>query len=368
MRFGLFMKTGVAIAMLAAAVTGCGDSDDTTSTSGTTTTLTTGGAGGSGGTGGAGATGGTGGSDSGGASTGGNSGSPSFVAKLDATKGELPEGLFISNDQAYLGLAALGKVIKVDLPGGAVHDMGSIPPIPANGGFMLGIVVDATGSVLVGFGGGPGVEVKNGVYKIPAAGGAVASPFASDPEMSFPNGLLLDGADLFVADSGGALFRIAPDGTTAKWTSDPSLVGTDMSCVNGAPFPLGANGLVKMGGAFYVANTNLAQIVKIAINADGTAGAASVFAGPDCDKLGGIDGLAVDADGKSLLGVLNGQSKLVRIDTAGAVTELLVGKPLDNPASIVVEKNGAAASAYITNSAFFAAEAPEPGLLLVPLH
>ena len=180
--------------------------------------------------------------------------------------------------------------------------------------------------------------------------------------MNFANGLLMDGTDLFVADSGGTIFKIKDDATVATWVSDPLLQGTDLSCMYAAPFPIGANGIVKIGTDFYVSNTNLGSIVKIPIKADGSAGTPAVVAGPSCDKLGGIDGIAIDSDGKSILGVLNSQSKIVRIDAAGTITDVFAGKPLDNPASIVVPF-GAPATAYITNSAFFDMAMPMPGLI-----
>jgi sugar lactone lactonase YvrE len=335
------MATAAAIVLSGALLAACGNSGTSTGSGGSTT-----------------ASGGS----------GGGAAEPQFVAKTDPAKGELVEGLFVTKGTAYIGYAALGKVEKVDIATGKVTDFGSIPQPPMNGGFMLGIVVDDAGSVLVGFGGGPGMVVKNGVYKIPAAGGAVQDPWATNAEMNFPNGLLLDGTDLFVADSGGAIFKIKSDGSVTKWASDPALTGTDMSCKNGAPFPLGANGIVKIGSDFYLSNTNLGSIVKVPINGDGSAGTAKVVAGPDCNALGGIDGIAVDADGKSILGVLNGQSKLVRIDpAAGKVTGVFAGAPLDNPASISVDTS-AKPTAYITNSAFFDQKAPAPGLLSLALQ
>src|SRR5262249_49793131 len=65
---------------------------------------------------GAGGTGG--GMNTGGGGAGGGTATPTFVAKLDPMKGELPEGLFVDKSEAYVGLAALGKIIKIDLPGG----------------------------------------------------------------------------------------------------------------------------------------------------------------------------------------------------------------------------------------------------------
>lgn len=293
---------------------------------------------------------------------------PTFVAHLDPMKGELPEGLFVSGTKAYVGLAGLGKIVTVDLPGGAVKDFGSIPAPPAmNGGFMLGIVVDAAGDAFVGFGGGPGMVVKNGVYKIPAAGGAVTAPWASDPSMNFANGLVFDAAgNIFVADSGGFIFKIAKDGTVTTWLTDPSLVGKGSTCMFAAPFAIGANGIVQSGNAFYVANTNFGQIVKIPIKGDGSAGTPTLLAGPDCNALGGIDGISLDTDG-SILGVLNGQSKIVRVGMDGKTTTLSSGKPLDNPASTWIATVGGKKALYVTNSAFFDMTMPAPGLLEYPL-
>lgn len=162
---------------------------------------------------------------------------------------------------------------------------------------------------------------------------------------------------------GRTIFKVATDGTVAAWKSDPSLVGAVSSIVHvRAPFPIGANGIVKIGSAMYVANTNLAQVVEeIAINGDGSAGAATVVAGPDCEALG-VDGIAVDADGTSLLGVLNSQGKIVRIDAAGTVTDVFAGPPLDNPGEHLRrgEPTGPRPR-YITNSSFFNQASPTPG-------
>jgi sugar lactone lactonase YvrE len=305
-------------------------------------------------------------------STGGTGGAapaaPSFVAHLDPAKGELAEGLFVTGSKAYVGLAALGKIITVDLPGGTVSDFASIPTPPMNGGFMLGIVVDASGNVYVGFGGGPGMVVKNGVYKIPAAGGAVTDPWATDAEMNFPNGLVFDDkGNLFVADSGGAIFKIASDGTVTKWLADPTLSAAGASCMFGAPFPIGANGIVLDKGVFYVSNTNVGQIVSIPVKPDGSAGTPAILAGPDCNALGGIDGIASDGKG-GLYGVINSQSQLVHLAAGSAKVEVTyMGMPLDNPASIVVGTVGGKTSAFVTNSAFFDMMTPAPGLLSYPL-
>jgi hypothetical protein len=85
----------------------------------------------------------------------------------------------------------------------------------------------------------------------------------------------------------------------------------------------------------------------------------------DCDLLAGIDGIAVDPDGSSILAALNAQSKLARISAAGVVTDLHAGAPLDNPASLSIAPGST--TVYITNSSF-ASMAPTPGLLSFQLE
>jgi sugar lactone lactonase YvrE len=305
-------------------------------------------------------------SSSGSTGTGGGlSAAPTFVTHFDPAKGEQPEGLYTVGNKAYVGWAGLGKIETVDLLDGTVKDFGSIPAPPMNGGFLLGIVADASSAAYVAFGGGPGMVVKNGIYKLPPTGGAVKAPWASDPAMNFPNGLIFDPQNnLFASDSGGFIFKITSTGTVSKWLADPLLVASG-KCAFAAPFPVGANGIVRTSNAFYVANTNVGQIVKVPISADGSAGTPSIFAGPDCDALGGIDGISLDTDG-SILAVLNTQNKLIRVDTAGKVSTVVAGMPLDNPATTSIATVGGKKSVYITNSAFFS-KTPAPGLLAYPL-
>src|SRR5262249_1537123 len=143
------------------------------------------------------------------------------------------------------------------------------------------------------------------------------------------------------------------------------LAGTDTSCKFAAPWALGANGLLTDGAALYVANTNLGQIAKIPILADGEPGLPDVIAGPDCSALGGVDGLAFDGEG-GILAVLNSQNKLLRVGVDGKVTELFAGAPLDNPASVAVATIGSTKSVFVTNSAL-SSQNPLPGLLSMPL-
>jgi sugar lactone lactonase YvrE len=141
-----------------------------------------------------------------------------------------------------------------------------------------------------------------------AAGGA-AAPFATDPGMVFPNGLAFTaGGDLLVTDSAaGTVFKVTPAGAVTPWITDALLAGQKDFCGAGlGSFDIGANGIaIDADGTVWVANNDKASIVKIPVSG-GAAGAPELFAGPDCDALGGADGLVVDADG-SLIGLAIGE-------------------------------------------------------------
>lgn len=296
-----------------------------------------------------------------------------WVAEFDAMKGQLPEGIALNaaEDTAYVGFATTGQIVKVSLADGKVSDFGTVPAPPANKGFVLGLAFDKDGALYVGAASFDVVAYPAGIYKIPAAGGA-GTLFAKDATMTVPNGLAFDAAGaLFVTDSAsGVIFKINTAGVATKWATDALLAGdTASKCASSLGFPLGANGIALSKGAFYVANTDKASVVKIPVMADGTAGTASAFAASDCAAMGGADGLAVDTDG-SLLMTANGINSIVRIGTDGKTSVVVAKDKLDSPASLALgtkpEKN-----LFITNAAFMSAQTPggmpKPGLLKFPL-
>ena len=169
--------------------------------------------------------------------------------------------------------------------------------------------------------------------------------------MNFPNGLTFVGATLYVADSGGAIYAIAPSGAAAAWSSDALLAPNPTACNGMLPAPIGANGVVHDATNLYVTNSNFGRIVKIPIVADGGAGAASVLV-EDC-ALAGADGLTLDTKDNSLIVAVNVQNKIVRVTQSGTISALASGSPLDFPASVVIDSVGDSRRLLFTNAALF---------------
>jgi sugar lactone lactonase YvrE len=283
------------------------------------------------------------------------------VASFDPAQGQLPEGLAVVGDTAYVGFAPTGVVARVDLASGAAQPWGKLPtPVP-NKGFMTGLAARGGDifAALVSF----VPDVQAGVYRIPAAGGD-AVLLASSPAMAFPNAIELDpGTDaLFVTDSGsGTVFRVTAGGAVTPWAQGALLAGQQDACGAGLGpgFDIGANGLIAEPDAVYVVNTDKATLIRIPRNADGSAGAPSVIAGPDCGALGGADGLVRDGDG--FLVAVNRQDQITRITAAGEVAVYATGDALDFPASLARSGTRWIGTSFAFANAV-AGTSPRPGL------
>ena len=134
-----------------------------------------------------------------------------------------------------------------------------------------------------------------------------------------------------------------------------------------------SDGIAISGTDFYVTNTDKASMVKIAVKADGTAGAVTDFVATDCTNFGGPDGLSLDADG-SFLVASNGINSITRVGTDGKVTLVAaktVAAPLAAPASTWITNSGKAGSTlFVTNSGistFLSGGMAKPGLFKLPL-
>ncbi|HSO36688.1 MAG TPA: hypothetical protein VLT33_29385, partial [Labilithrix sp.] len=292
---------------------------------------------------------------------------------FDAARFELAEGLALRDGNAYVSLAPLGRIVKVT-PSGTVSDYASVPP-GFNDGYTLGLAFDAQGALFAAqTRNSPTAAVVPGIYKIPSTtdGGLVGAPFATDPGMTFPNGIAVDAqSNLLVTDSAsGIVFRVTPAGAVTHWKEGAELSGSP-ACPGPLPFPIGANGIARTADAVFVTNTAKGSIVRIAVAPDGSAGALTTVVA-DCKYLG-LDGLAVDADGSLIVAQNGAPGRLLRVTNAGAVSVLHDGAPLDGPGSVVIANAWKGRrTALVTSTAFFSVGvdggAPKPGLLeLAPL-
>jgi sugar lactone lactonase YvrE len=144
-------------------------------------------------------------------------------------------------------------------------------------------------------------------------GGAttLAGPIAG----SALNALTFDAAgNGYVSDSfNGTIWKVGPHGGGAtNWKTDP-LLGNGAGALTP---PFGANGVEfsNDGKTLFVANTAFHQIIQIAVNSGGSAGAASIF----ITGINAPDGIAIDRQGNMWI-CSNQEDEIVVIDTTGKV-------------------------------------------------
>jgi sugar lactone lactonase YvrE len=270
------------------------------------------------------------------------------VPVISLSPPQLPESIAIdSRGTMYLSLFPLGEILKI-APDGTQSVFATFP----SGSMSLGVRLDSAGNLYVAVAG-------SGVWRVPARGG---TPVEIAPVPGLPNGLVFDRqGNLYVSDSlGGAIYRIARDGSVALWSDSPLLAGTTGPgpCGTAHPsgLPLGANGLAfDSHGDLLVANTTLGTIVRIPVNRDGSAGTAGVFVGPDC-RLWGADGVAMDVRG-NLYVAANAENDIVRVSPQGdlhVLASAAAGDPLSNPSDIAFGTGrGDRKQIFITNFALF---------------
>jgi sugar lactone lactonase YvrE len=287
-----------------------------------------------------------------------------LVAKFDPGAGELPEGLVFTEDAAYVGFAPTSQVMRVDIGTGKATQYAQLPAPVAGKGFLTGLAQSPAGDLYAGLASFV-PEVQAGIYRISKRGGEV-SLFARDAALPFPNGLAFDASGaLFATDSGtGSIFRFDASGHAERWASDQRLLGDAKACDGAGPgFAIGANGIVVEPDAVYVVNLDQATLLRVPRAKDGSAGPAAIVAGPDCETLGGADGLARAPDGSFVVAV-NRQDKLVSVAKDGNVHTLAHGEPFDFPASVAYRGD----TLFATNFALHNASAglpAHPGLVRV---
>ena len=286
------------------------------------------------------------------------------VAPFNASAGEFPEGLAVDKEgNIYTGMAPTGEIRKIT-PQGEVSTFANLPS-PGPTGLMLGLEFDQAGNLYVAMNSGD--AKTHGVWKV-SGDGSKQELFASIKAGTFPNVVTFDSeGNLYVSDTiGGEIFKVDQAGTVSSWKQDQLMVGKEPPGL--MPFPIGANGLAFDGAGenLYVANTELGRIVRISVNADGSAGEAAVFF-EDLDKMGLPDGIVFD-DADNLYVAVVGNDRIVKISPQAALTTLGEGFPLQNPSDLRFGAGADADTLYVANFAIFrmmglAPGTPSPGIL-----
>jgi sugar lactone lactonase YvrE len=276
------------------------------------------------------------------------------MATFDPALGELPESVTIDkHGNLYFSMS---NSVRKRTPQGALSTFGTLP-IQA---FALGVKVGLDGCVYTASTSLDPTIPGAFVWRICAAG--QVEQFAELDPTGGPNDLAFDDSgNLYVTDPVlGQIWKVTPDGEPTVWLAHPLLAGNPDNPV--LIFrPLGVNGIAfdKHKHNLYVSNLDFGQIVRIAVQHNGSAGAVSIFVSDP--RISGADGIAFDKQGNLFVAV-NAQDSLVSIAPNGAITVRAQGGLLDAPSSVVFGTKGHDKNTlYITSSAFSRALGLKPG-------
>ena len=258
-----------------------------------------------------------------------------------------PKGNIYASSFAFMPVANICVVNH----GGSLVDMIPVAAGPGGVASLLGMLfVPGQGLYVLDFANG---SAPNGrvllVNPVTRGVKTIASGFAA------PNGLAQDRHGmLYVSDSfTGEIRKVAPDGS-----SNTLWVQSELLIPHGTP-AFGANGVAfdRNQRYLYVANTADDRVLRIPVEADGSAGPIEVFADGAAinmaqgttHALDGADGIAFDVQG-NLYVCANQANEIQVLSPSGALMTRYAGtgaNALDFPASLVFRGR----TLYITNLA-----------------
>lgn len=287
-------------------------------------------------------------------------GSVRTLVDASGTQCHNPEGIAASPNGLLYTAGLSGNVCVYTLDGTLVRIIPVAPGhallgelyVPGHGIYIADNNGDFSGGRLIR------LDPRSGQVTVLASGFAAANAITQSHR-----------GTLFVSDSfAGAVYTVGPNGGgKTLWKADPLLQP------HGVP-PFGANGVAfdRTESFLYVANTADDRILRIAVNADGSAGAISIFAdgaalnaaNATTHALDGADGIQFDVRGQ-LYVCANQANEVQVLSPSGALVARYRGTgsdALDFPASPVFHGK----ALYIANLALATPGAGKVSVLGVP--
>jgi len=181
----------------------------------------------------------------------------------------------------------------------------------------------------------------HGIWRIEGDGTAVH--FSTLPDRVLANGITTDQRGyLYIADSAaGGVWQInIDDGQAKQWYVDDELRRRPYIGV----YPP-SNGIQYWQGSLYIANSDRAQIVRVEVAPDGTAGQASIHA-----TGVGADDFAIDERGV-IYATTHPYNSVIRIARDGKRTVIATpGQGVVGPtAAVITSRNGASKKLYVVS-------------------
>jgi gluconolactonase len=259
-----------------------------------------------------------------------------------------PEGAAVGPDGTVYAGGEAGQIYRI-APDGTPEQYAD------TGGFLYGVTLDGAGNVY-------GCDMGRGeIVRVNPAGDVTSYSRGTDEHpLRVPNFSAFDDAGvLYVTDSGdwdaddGLVFRVAPGGATTVW-SDAVTAFPNGCCLTAA------------GDALLVIESHTRRVVRLPIEADGTAGVPELVA----DLTGSQpDGIALAVDGTMFVGCYR-PDRVWRIPSGGQPEvwfEDPDGVVLNQPANPVFVGDGLS-RLLLSSLGGWSLVTTDPGVAVLPLR
>jgi sugar lactone lactonase YvrE len=241
-----------------------------------------------------------------------------------------PEGIAVAADGTFfVGSFASGEIARIP-PGEAASE----PFVPAmKSGIAAGMIVDDSKDALWACFLDPTLTAPAVVKRFDTKSAAETGSYPFPGTVC--NDLALDGeGNLYATDSLNKTIYMLPagGGSVAAWATDDAF--------GGAPDEVTLNGIAFDGGSnLYTVKYNTGELFRVAMNADGTAGAITpIVVTPPIEWADGLKALSEDA----LLVVENDVGKLSIVKLSGDTgTKTVLADDLAEPTTAAVYKESA---------------------------
>jgi sugar lactone lactonase YvrE len=277
---------------------------------------------------------------------------PREVAHFDINALQQPEDIaLLPGGAADVTFVKARQVARIGTDG-SVSILATLPAPATGTATVTGIVRAPDGSLYVNYNAGS----QSGIWRIPPGGGTPVQVVAT-PDVKVLNDLAIDpGQDtLYATDStAGTVWKVSlKSGAVSLWAQGAEL---EPNTVNGSG--QGANGIQVHDSAVWVSNTDKGTLLRIPIEARGTAGAVTTVA----QGLTAIDNFAFTGDGDTVLVAQNYVSEVALVQPDGTHHIVLTAADgLSGPTSIAVRGS----TVYVASGAYFTHI--DPNLLLARL-
>jgi hypothetical protein len=297
---------------------------------------------------------------------------PPLAFTTIATLAGAGAGVAAFNGDLYVGIAAENQIVKIT-PSGSVTKL-TDGPIDSRM-YILGLAANPAGDIFFTVAWRDRDPPRSqGVYKVPAAGGALTTVVGDLQGLLAPRDLDIDGGKLYVTERySERVYQVNASGTLSVWAQSALLARDRTAC--GTPRLYcdnvvcdaqggGAGGIAHDANNRYVTEPDHGRILRIPINADGSAGTPVVYA-ESCSELHGIVDIAVKEPGV-LIGVRSVPTDAIVVieDNGQRIKTLHEGPPLARPDSITYDTVG---NRWVVTNPAFNRPTPAPSVLAFTL-